>query len=311
MTVWTHVTLEEANAWLAERDLGKARTITPIESGVEDSAFRLVLEDGNPVFLRLFERTEPCGPLEIAARLAAHGLPTNPPIQDREQRLLVTLKNKPAALYPWVEGDWIPDPSLVQIGAIGEFLGRMGRVGMDYCADWTRENPRGLDWLEKTAGDLSSVLDGDENECIQAEVSLQLAYWESPETSNLLRGPIHGDLFRNNVMWDVKGNLAAVIDWGFCTSGCPPLFDLAIVANDWCLQENSSELDQNKLAALMRGRCSILPLTDGEKKAWPMALRWAALRFYLSRLYDFHLPRSGKRLNPGCFREILRARQKL
>lgn len=311
MTVWTNVALDEANEWLAERELGRATMIVPIEDGVEDSVFRLNLEDGSPLFLRLFERTEPQGPLEIAARLADHGLPTCSPIQDQKKRLLVTLNGKPAAAYPWIDGAWIAEPSMAQIEAIGRFLGQMGYIGVEHCNDWARDNPRGWAWFDLTAGELAAILEHDEREELETEVSAHLSYWRYSSMAGLPHGPIHADLFRNNVMWDKKGDLAAVIDWGFCASGYPLIFDLAIVANDWCLQKNSFELDLNKLAALMNGRCSVYPLSEDEQRAWPMALRWAALRFYLSRLYDYHLPREGKKHDPFHFQNILRTRQKL
>ncbi len=309
MTVWTNVALNEVNEWMAERGFDKAAEIVPIEEGVEDSVFRLDLEGGPPLFLRLFERTEPQGPVEIAARLAGHGLPTCSPIKDQQERLLLELKGKPAAVYPWIEGAWIEDPSLTQIEAIGKFLGGMGRVGIEHCNDWARENPRGWAWFDLTAHELAGRLDAEEREELKAEVAAHLDYWRSVRMSFLPHGPIHADLFRNNVMWDAKGDLAAVIDWGFCASGFPLVFDLAIVANDWCLRKGSHDLDPDKLAALIKGRCDVLPLSDVEQEAWPMALRWAALRFYLSRLYDYHLPREGKKLDPGHFRNMLRARK--
>lgn len=309
MTVWTNVALHEVNAWLAERELGKATTIIPVEDGVEDSVFRLEFDNGPPLFLRLFERTEPRGPSEIAARLAKHGLPTCSPVEDRKKRYLVELNGKPAAVYPWIEGAWIAEPSLDQIRAIGAFLGKMGKIGLAHCADWKRENPRGWTWFESTTQELMTLLKKEERDELTKEVEAHTAYWKNFNKTEIPLGPIHADLFRNNVMWDSKGNLVAVIDWGFCASGYPLLFDLAIVANDWCLKKNAYELDQKKRAAMMQERCKILPLTKAEEKAWPMALRWAALRFYLSRLYDYMLPREGKKHDPNHFLQILRAHQ--
>lgn len=311
MTVWTKVEINEINNWLAERGLGQAKAVTPVEDGVEDSVFRLDLLEKPPLFLRLFERTEPLGPLEIAARLAAHGLPTCSPVQDSKKRYLLALNGKPAAVFPWIEGAWIAEPSLPQIEVIGQFLGQMGKVGMEHCADWSRENPRGWAWFKTTADELVDKLPHPESQELAKETAVQLGFWQSVEAANVIRGPIHADLFRNNVMWGGQGELQAVIDWGFCASNYPLIFDLAIVANDWCLQKDSFELDPFKLSALMRGRCRALPLTQTEEKAWPMALRWAALRFYLSRLYDYHLPREGKKYDPLPFLGILRARQKL
>lgn len=309
MTVWTPVTLDEANEWLTARGFGRACALMPIADGVEDSVFRLDLESGTPVFLRLFERLAPEGVVMIAARLASAGLPTCPPLGGCDGRYVAPLKAKPAALYPWVEGDWISDPSLAQIRAIGEFLGRMARAGAGACRDVVQENPRGWEWFTATAEHLFPLLAPEEGRELADEVALHRNVWTSSRFIDLPCGVIHADLFRNNVMWTAQGKLAAVIDWGFCATGWPLLFDLAIVANDWCLAGGSSELDPEKLDALMKGRCALMPLTKAEIEAWPLALRWAALRFYLSRLYDFHMPREGKKHDPNHFLAILRTRR--
>jgi homoserine kinase type II len=313
MTVWTTVSLQEVNQWLAARGLGKAAAITPIEEGVEDSIYRLQLTDGSGACLRLFERTEPQGPLEIAACLAAYGLPTCPPFADKQGRLWTPLKDKPAAVYPWIDGAWVPEPSLMQIEAIGAFLGQIAAAGPKHCANWVRENPRGWDWMAATAKALAAVLDAETQNELESEVSAQLAYWQPDGKIDVPRGPIHADLFRNNALFDKEGKLAAVFDWGFCASGFPLIFDLAIVANDWCLQKGTYALDKERLDALLRGRCGLAPFTESENAAWGMALRWAALRFWLSRLYDWHLPRDtcGHAHDPKPFQEILRERKKM
>lgn len=310
MTVWTNVCLEEVNDWLATRDLGLAKNIAPIEEGVEDSIFRLSMADGDTLCLRIFERTEPVGPLTIASLLASHGLPTCPPVEDKQGRLFFPLKNKPAAVYRWINGKWVEKPSLAQIETIGKFLGRAAKIGIEHCGEWKRENPRGWKWFAETTQELVAVLDKDTARELQSEVSAQADFWMN-EPKEIHKGPIHADIFRNNVLFYPSGEFAAVIDWGFCASDFPLIFDLAIAANDWCLSDNSPQLDAARIQALMRGRYGELPLTKEEEKAWPMALRWAALRFYLSRLYDWKLPRAeGKKHDPNHFLKIMRARQK-
>lgn len=310
MTVWTHITLEEADEWLSVRGFGRAASVFPIEEGSEDSVYRIGLKDGKTLFMRVFERTEAEGPSQLAYILTSCGLPACGPLKDSAGWFLSELKNKPAAVYPWVEGRWTPSPSLNQIYAIGEFLGRMGRIGMESCSGWRRENPRGWNWFRETAEKLCPVLDADESRELEEETRLHLSHWQAPETKSLPHGPVHADLFRDNVIWDSSSGLAAVIDWGFCASGWPLLYDLAIAANDWCLKEGSFELDADKLDALLRGREDALPMSNAERKAWPMALRLAALRFYLSRLHDKKFPRGGKELDPNHFLCILRSRTK-
>lgn len=312
MTVWTQVSLGEADDWLKDQYGLRAKQILPIAEGVEDSVFRLDIENSEPVFLRLFERTEPLGPLEIAANLAQANLPTCPPIMNVNGGLVSELNGKPASLFPWVEGGWVVRPSLDQVFAIGTFLGQMAKEGNRLCRNWKRENPRGLPWFEGTTAALLPVLPSDEREKLENEMSFQGHFWRAVDRKEILHGPIHADMFRNNVMFRKDGQLAAVIDWGFCASDSPLIYDLAIVANDWCLKENAKEIDEKRVHSLMAGREGILPLTTAEKAAWPMALRLAALRFYLSRQYDFSFPRdpNGKALDPTHFRELLKAHRK-
>lgn len=311
MTVWTPVSLEEANEWLEGRGLLKAVAISPIEEGVEDSVFRLDFEDGSAACLRLFERTEPLGPVTIAKKLADSGLPTCPPIEDSSHRILATLKGKPACLFPWIDGTWVACPSNDQIAEIGRFMGQMAKNGAAQCASWRRENPRGWAWFEETADRVCAVLEQDLRQELQDEMDEHRNFWKKGAGANIPRGPIHADLFRNNVMFKPDGSLGAVIDWGFCASDEPLLYDLAIVVNDWCLKEGCHELDALKLKTLLEARESFLPLTQAEKEVWPMALRLAALRFYLSRLHDYHLPRDagGRAHDPEHFGNILRARK--
>lgn len=314
MTVWTDVTLEELNVWLEKRGFCTAAKISPIEDGVEDSVFRVDHTDGVVTCLRLFERTEPNGPLSIATCLADYGLQACPPLLGkRKNRALVNLNGKPAALFPWVDGAWIDRPSLEQTKEIGSFLGHMALAGKSHCKDWTRENPRGWEWFIETTKTLDPLLSDDVRKELNDEVSAQLAFWRSDDAKKIPHGPVHADMFRNNVLFKNDGSLGAVIDWGFCASDTPLIYDLAIVANDWCLKEGSCELDEELLSALMEGRNAVQPLSKEELAAWPMALRWAGLRFYLSRLYDYLLPRDpdGKAHDPSVFLDIMQARQKL
>lgn len=311
MTVWTEVDLDEVNVWLKAREIGPADALDPVEDGVEDSVYCLTLQDGRKCCLRLFERTEPHGPMSLASCLAEEGLPSCPPIIDRKGQTLVPLKGKPAALFPWIDGAWIERPSLIQIEVIGSFLGRMGQSDLVRTKKWDRPNPRDWEWFRMSAQAVLPFLGEAERALLEEEVALHLSFWQDEAQADLPVGPVHADLFRNNVMFLEDGSLGAVIDWGFCASGCPLVYDLAIVANDWCLGEDSHELDPLRLQALLRGYEGQRCLTAQEKDVWPMALRWAALRFYLSRLYDFHLPRqSGGRAHcPQHFRSVLEARR--
>lgn len=308
MAVWTPVSLEQVNAWLAGRGLEAAGAISPVEEGVEDSVFRVEGTQGEVFCLRLYERTEAEGPLGLALLMAEVGLPSCPPLADAQGDVLTELNGKPAALFPWIEGISQDVPSLYQIEQVGTFLGRMAHEGMEHCGEWQRSNPRDWDWFEETAQRISPVLDPQLRFLIEDEVALQRAYWAGKR--DVLYGPVHADLFRNNVMFKPDGTLAAVLDWGFCASNCPLIYDLAITANDWCLKEGGLDIDPASLTALLMGYSRSRPLSPAEEAAWPMALRWAALRFALSRLHDHHFTRveNGKALDPEHFVEMLKLR---
>lgn len=311
MTVWTHVSIDELNEWLAARSMPAACSLRPIEDGVEDSVYKLKTQEGTAYCLRLFERTEADGPITLAQRLSAFGLPACPPVKDINGRALVAIKGKQACLYPWIEGAWVERPSLSQIEEIGDFMGRMAKIGSAQCGGWHRENPRDLAWFEDTSAQVCRVLNPAETRDVQEEMAVQRRFWQSALYAHLPRGPVHADLFRNNVMFGRDGKLAAVIDWGFCASATPYLYDFAIVANDWCLTDNGYDMDEKKWRALRAAREAVVPLTAAEEDVWPMMLRLAALRFYLSRLFDYHLPRDkgGRAHDPAYFASILRARK--
>ena len=125
----------------------------------------------------------------------------------------------------------------------------------------------------------------------------------------LPHGPIHADLFRNNVMFN-GDKLGGFFDFYF--AGCDTwLFDVAVTLNDWCIDLDTGASDMHRVQAMLHAYDAVRPFTEAEHTAWPVLLRAAALRFWLSRLYDFYLPRAAEMLtphDPTHFERILRHR---
>jgi homoserine kinase type II len=144
---------------------------------------------------------------------------------------------------------------------------------------------------------------------LRAEIHAQQAFAGSDTYHQLARGPVHADLFRNNVMFDGE-RLTGFFDFYF--AGCDTwLFDVAVTVNDWCIDLETGALDLPRARAMLDAYHAVRPFTAAERNAWQPMLQAGALRFWLSRLYDFYLPREAEMLtphDPTHFERILRQR---
>ena len=167
-------------------------------------------------------------------------------------------------------------------------------------------NPRGWDWRKATAQQVAPHLDAASAEMLNEELRFQALH----RFEDLPRGVIHGDLFRDNVLFQNGQQLAGAIDFYYACNDAW-LYDLAITVNDWCVT-SSGELDRKKMTAMLNAYHKLRPLIAIERGAWPVTLRAAALRFWLSRAYDLYFPRSGELTHakdPAHFQRILQYHQ--
>ena len=229
------------------------------------------------------------------------------PIADREDRTLGHLNGKPATLVTCLAGAPVMSPQVRHCEIIGATLADLHVAGQSFHG--TLENPRGLAWWRHTAPQVAPFLDEHKRSLLADEVAFQA----SQARQDLPRGPVHADLFRDNALWDgteQAPRLGGVIDFYF--AGVDTwLFDVAVTLNDWCVQP-SGEVDAPRAAAFVAAYASRRPFTKAEVAAWPAMVRAAALRFWLSRLYDFYLPRAGELTHahdPEHFRRILELRR--
>ena len=307
MSVYTSVTEAELSDWLRNYSVGRLVRLEPIKAGIENTNYFVDTSQGRYV-LTLFERlpaAELPFYLELMAHLARHGIPCPAPIADLSDRYLQALKGKPAALVTRLPGKSIERPGVAECGELGMLLGRMHLAGRSYAG--YLENPRGPRWWRIAARDVHPFLDQEKNELLRRELEFQSAQ----RFPDLPRGPVHADLFRDNALFE-RGRISGVIDFYFAGVDCL-LYDVAVCANDWCLADPATDarLDPARARALLEGAASVRPFADLERRAWTVMLRAAALRFWLSRLHDFHLPRPGMLVHahdPEHFRRILQSR---
>jgi homoserine kinase type II len=304
VSVYTAVSEAELGDWLTRYSVGRLTACEPIKSGIENTNYFVTTTQGRYV-LTLFERLpahELPFYLDLMAHLARHGIPCPAPIADLSDKYLGSLNGKPAALVTRLPGRSIEHPEAAHCEELGALLARMHLAGRSYSA--YLENPRGPKWWRFAAREVMGFLKKPFQDLLEKE----LAFQSEHRFPDLPRGPVHADLFRDNALFE-RGRLSAVFDFYFAGVDCL-LYDLAVCANDWCLTKEFS-LEAGRVGALLAAYHALRPLTALERDAWPAMLRAAALRFWLSRLHDFHLPRPGMLVHahdPEHFRRVLESR---
>ena len=240
--------------------------------------------------------------LYLTAHLAHHGLPVPAPVANRHNEYLGTLSGRPAALVRRLSGKSIDAATPAHCARVGAMLAGLHRAGQSYGRRQT--NPRGAQWRAAVAPSVLPHLPTDEAALLQSE----LAWQAQQDFEALPQGVIHADLFRDNVLWDGE-LIGGVIDFYFAGNDAL-LFDVAVTVNDWCTMADGS-LEPARSEALLQAYAAERAFTATEHALWPAALRAAALRFWLSRLEDKHLPRGGEMVqvkDPDEYRDILRRR---
>ena len=304
MSVFTTVTAEQLRLWLQRYPLGELLDLKGIASGITNTNYFVTTSTGRYV-LTLFEKNsaeELPYFLDLMAHLADHGIPAPHPIATLDDRYLGELNGKPAALVSCLRGSSLEMPEAVHCAEMGRVLAKMHMAGLSFPQ--TMDNPRGPHWWNTTAATVLPFLDQDQRTMLEQELAFQAEF----RHLDLPRGVIHADMFRDNVLFD-GDRLTGLIDFYYACNDVLA-YDLAITVNDWCVHDDGS-LDQPRLAAMLNAYHRARPLSNAEQQAWPALLRAAALRFWLSRLYDKHHPQPGELTHakdPDHFRRILALR---
>ncbi len=305
MSVYTTIEESELKTFLANYNVGKLTDYQGISDGIENTNYFVNTDSGRFV-LTIFEQhsfEEMQYYLNLMHHLADHKVPSANPVADKQGRYLNHFKNKPIALVERLSGGSIIKTSVQHCEQLGAAMGKMHAAGLSF--ESRQDNPRGPAWCQLTAHKVINKLTENEQTILNNEVH----YQKQKRHADLPRGVIHADLFRDNALWqnDAKNvSFSGIIDFYYSCDDVL-LYDLAVTANDWCLNQDFS-LNRDKVFALLSHYNHHRALSNQEQSYWPAMLRAGALRFWLSRLYDKHFPRAGDLVhskNPDEFKSIL------
>ena len=309
MAVFTPVSPPEASALLRRLDLGALTSLRGIEGGIENTNYFVSCDAGEYV-LTLFERlTAEQLPfyLQLMKHLAGAGIPVPDPQADAQGRILHSVCGKPAAVVNKLRGRSQLAPQPVHCAAVGDMLARMHLAGRSFALQ--QPNLRALPWWNETAPVVLTHLNAAQAALLQSELAWQNQVAQSPDFAALPRGPVHADLFRDNVMFDGEV-LTGFFDFYF--AGVDSwLFDMAVALNDWCIDLPTGAHHGERASAFLHAYQAVRPLQDAERRLLPELARAGALRFWISRLWDYHLPRDAALLtphDPTHFERVLRQR---
>jgi homoserine kinase type II len=317
MAVYTEVSTEEVRTLLRQLKLGELKAMQGCAGGIENTNYFVSVEkDGDlrEYVLTLFERLSfeqlPFY-LRLMKHLAQRGIPVPEPSANAQGELVFVLKGKPAAVVNKLRGKSELAPSAAHCAAMGTMLARMHLAGADFSL--SQPNLRGLAWWIETVPVVLPHLNARQAALILSELDYQKQIAASSSNAALPRGPIHADLFRDNVMFDeVDGQISLSGLFDFYFAGVDSwLFDIAVCMNDWCVDPVTGAHHEERATSFVAAYRAVRPLTEPECLLLTAMLRAAALRFWISRLWDYHQPRAARLLkahDPSDFERILSQR---
>ena len=310
MAVFTEVSAAQAQALLDHLALGRLTSLRGIGAGIENTNYFVDCEHGHYV-LTLFERlTAEQLPfyLRLMQHLAQRGIPVPEPHADAAGEILFDVAGKPAAIVDRLHGGHQLAPDAFHCAQVGATLARMHLAGKDFGMH--QPNLRGLPWWLETVPQVLPHVTPEQAQLLEGELEFQRTLAASPAFAALPRGPIHADLFRDNVMFTGPAGeerLTGFFDFYF--AGVDTfLFDVAVCLNDWCIDLDSGRLVEERAAAFVAAYGTQREWDSSEYRLLPALMRAAAFRFWLSRLWDLHLPRSASLLkahDPEHFERVL------
>jgi homoserine kinase type II len=314
MAVYTEVSFDEAAHFLQGLELGTLQSMAGCSGGIENTNY-FVTTDQAPYVLTLFERLNAQQLpfyLRLMKHLAHHGVPVPDPAANSDGDVVHTLNGKPAAVVNRLRGKSELAPTPAHCALVGDMLARLHLAGRDF--NMHQPNLRALDWWEETVPVVLPFVPADQAALLRSELAYQNHVATLPAYGALPRGPIHADLFRDNVMFETSdgGEPALTGFFDFYFAGVDTwLFDIAVCLNDWCIDLEQGASNMARTRAFMDAYAAVRPLEAAERSLLPAMARAGALRFWLSRLWDLHLPREANLLqahDPEHFHRVLRQR---
>jgi homoserine kinase type II len=303
MAVYTDVSFEELESFLASYDLGHAHVFKGIAEGVSNSNYYLQTSTGAYI-LTLYEKRVEKDDLPFYLGLMEHlaraGILCPTPVHSKDGRLTGVLNGRPAAILTFLDGVSLRRPGADLCMKTGRALAELHAAGAGFAGQ--RPNSFGLEGWKLLAADCAakadSVADG-----LKSLIDDELSALEASWPSSLPEGVIHADLFPDNVLF-VDNEVSGIIDFYFACRDALA-YDLAVTLNAWCFEPDGS-FNLTKGRALVAGYQSKRKLQPGERTAMPMLCRGAALRFLLTRLYDWLNPDPAALVRPKDPREFAR-----
>ena len=303
MSVYTSVNIKELKIWLQDYAFDDLTDYQGIKSGITNTNYFLMTVHDRFV-LTLFEKnTIEDLPyfVDLMSHLATHSFLCPKPILKKNGTALSILKNKPALIVTCLKGKEVTNPEVNHCKAVGKSLAELHVKSANFVAQ--HQNTRDLSWIKKTAETLFNELPQDESKLLREEI-----LYQEKQNYKLPKSTIHGDLFKDNVLF-LNNEVSGFIDFYYaCTDYL--ILDVAIAVNDWCVNSDGS-FDESRLNAFLDAYKKIRSFNDNEDRAWNNVLRLASLRFWVSRLNDFYHAEEGELTfikDPNHFKKILKKR---
>jgi homoserine kinase type II len=305
MAVYTSINSSDLNDWIEKFNFKDLVNFKGISSGVTNSNYLIQMAHSNYI-LTIFEHNnieELPFYIDLMTYLAKENFLCPRPIENKNGQALGLLKEKPALMVSFLDGKEKAIRSPKSCYLVGQYLAKLHLTANNFSQ--LNKNTRGLDWVSDMYLNLKKYLSLED----QGILELEINYHKEMDKVELPEGIIHGDLFKDNVLF-LNDKVSGFIDFYYACNE-KFIYDIAIAINDWCIDQDG-QINKSMFLEFIKGYRSERKLTDNEQEYLNVALRLAALRFWLSRLEDFYNAKEGEIISikdPKHFKDILLDRQ--